>query len=45
MLAEMIRLCLEEDAPRLLTDLREGLETNDFAAIEYAGAVARYSHV
>jgi CheY-like chemotaxis protein/HPt (histidine-containing phosphotransfer) domain-containing protein len=35
-LAEMIRLCLEEDTPRLLADLHEGLETNDFTAIEYA---------
>jgi len=35
-LAEMIRLCLDEDAPRLLAGLREGLETKDFAAVEQA---------
>jgi CheY-like chemotaxis protein len=34
--AEMIRLCLDEDAPRLLAALREGLATRDFAAIEHA---------
>jgi len=34
--AEMIRLCLDEDAPRLIANLRHGLETHDFAAIEQA---------
>jgi signal transduction histidine kinase/DNA-binding response OmpR family regulator len=33
---EMIRLCLEEDAPRLLADLRDGLETRNLAAVEHA---------
>jgi HPt (histidine-containing phosphotransfer) domain-containing protein len=32
----MIRLCLEEDAPRLLANLRNGLATHDLAAIEQA---------
>jgi signal transduction histidine kinase/DNA-binding response OmpR family regulator/HPt (histidine-containing phosphotransfer) domain-containing protein len=35
-MAEMIRLCLEEDAPRLLANLRDGLETQDWSAIEHA---------
>ena len=35
-MAKMIRLCLEEDAPRLLANLRDGLETQDWAAIEHA---------
>jgi len=35
-LAEMVRLCLDVDAPRLLGNLREGLEKQDFAAIEHA---------
>jgi signal transduction histidine kinase/DNA-binding response OmpR family regulator/HPt (histidine-containing phosphotransfer) domain-containing protein len=34
--AEMIRLGLDEDAPRLMADLREGLATLDIAAIENA---------
>jgi signal transduction histidine kinase/CheY-like chemotaxis protein len=34
--AEMVRLCLEEDAPRLLASLREGLITRDYAAVEGA---------
>jgi CheY-like chemotaxis protein/HPt (histidine-containing phosphotransfer) domain-containing protein len=34
--AEMIRLCLQEDAPRLLANLRDGLATRDFAAVEHA---------
>jgi two-component system sensor histidine kinase/response regulator len=33
---EMIRLCLDEDAPRLLKNLRDGLETHDFETIEQA---------
>ena len=36
MACEMIHLCLDEDAPRLLGDLREGLATHDFTAIEHA---------
>ena len=36
MAAEMIHLCLEEDAPRLLANLRDGLATHDFPAIEHA---------
>ncbi|HEY3900903.1 MAG TPA: Hpt domain-containing protein [Chthoniobacter sp.] len=35
-MAEMIRLFLEEDAPRLLANLRDGLETHDRSAIENA---------
>jgi CheY-like chemotaxis protein/HPt (histidine-containing phosphotransfer) domain-containing protein len=35
-MAEMIRLCLEEDSPRLLANLRDGLETQDWSAIERA---------
>jgi HPt (histidine-containing phosphotransfer) domain-containing protein len=35
-MAEMIRLCLEVDAPRLLANLRDGLETQDWSAIEHA---------
>ena len=31
--ARMIRLCLDEDAPRLIGDLREGLATRDFAVV------------
>ena len=34
MVSEMIRLCLEEDAPRLLGDLRNALETRDLTAVE-----------
>ena len=34
MVSEMIRLCLEEDAPRLLAQLRSALETRDLAAVE-----------
>jgi CheY-like chemotaxis protein len=34
--AEMVRLCLDEDAPRLLANLRDGLATRDFAAVEHA---------
>jgi HPt (histidine-containing phosphotransfer) domain-containing protein len=33
---EMVRLCLEVDAPRLLGNLREGLEKRDFRAVEEA---------
>jgi CheY-like chemotaxis protein len=36
MLAEMVRLCLEVDAPRLLGNLREGLEKRDCKAVEHA---------
>jgi signal transduction histidine kinase/CheY-like chemotaxis protein len=36
MLTEMVKLCLEVDAPRLLGNLREGLEKRDFKAIEHA---------
>jgi HPt (histidine-containing phosphotransfer) domain-containing protein len=36
MLAEMVRLCLDVDAPRLLGDLRAGLEKQDFLAVEHA---------
>ncbi len=36
MLAEMVKLCLEVDAPRLLGDLRAGLEKRDFEAVEHA---------
>jgi CheY-like chemotaxis protein len=36
MVAEMIQLCLDVDAPRLLSNLRDGLATRDFAAIEQA---------
>jgi len=35
-LAEMVKLCLEVDAPRLLGDLRAGLEKRDFEAVEHA---------
>ncbi|MEP6671301.1 MAG: response regulator [Chthoniobacter sp.] len=34
--AEMIHLCLDEDGPRLLANLRDGLATHDFSAIEHA---------
>lgn len=34
--AEMIRLCLDEDAPRLLASLHEGLATRDWPAVEHA---------
>jgi CheY-like chemotaxis protein len=36
LVAEMVRLCLEVDAPRLLANLRDGLSTRDFGAIEHA---------
>ena len=36
LVGEMIRLCLDEDAPRLIRNLRDGLATRDFAAIEHA---------
>jgi signal transduction histidine kinase/DNA-binding response OmpR family regulator/HPt (histidine-containing phosphotransfer) domain-containing protein len=36
LLGEMVRLCLEVDAPRLLSNLREGLETKDFRTVEQA---------
>ncbi len=36
MLAEMVRLCLDVDAPRLLGNLRAGLEQRDFQAVEHA---------
>lgn len=36
MLAEMVRLCLEVDAPRLVGNLRTGLEKGDFQAVEHA---------
>jgi HPt (histidine-containing phosphotransfer) domain-containing protein len=36
LVAEMVRLCLDEDAPRLVGNLREGLVTRDFSAIEHA---------
>ncbi|MEI9896858.1 MAG: response regulator [Chthoniobacter sp.] len=36
MVAEMIHLCLDEDGPRLLGNLRDGLATHDFSAIEHA---------
>ncbi len=35
-LGEMVKLCLEIDAPRLLGNLREGLERQDFKAVEQA---------
>ncbi len=35
-LAEMVKLCLEVDAPRLLGNLRVGLEEQDFQAVEQA---------
>jgi len=35
-LAEMVKLCLEVDAPRLLGDLRAGIEKRDFEAVEHA---------
>jgi CheY-like chemotaxis protein/HPt (histidine-containing phosphotransfer) domain-containing protein len=36
LVAEMVRLCLDEDAPRLIGNLREGLATRDVSAIEQA---------
>jgi HPt (histidine-containing phosphotransfer) domain-containing protein len=35
-LVEMVKLCLEIDSPRLLGDLRAGLEKQDFATVEHA---------
>ncbi len=36
MLGEMVQLCLEVDAPRLLTLLREGVEKGDLCVVEQA---------
>jgi signal transduction histidine kinase/DNA-binding response OmpR family regulator/HPt (histidine-containing phosphotransfer) domain-containing protein len=33
---EMARLCLDEDAPRLIASLRDGLATRDWSAVEHA---------
>jgi hypothetical protein len=48
LLREMARLCLEEDAPRLLNELRTAVDDDDRASVEFAahalkGLVGRWN--